>query len=299
MAGARNTGKSVSIGVMIHFLEPLLITLGSSMSWGNKQSRGVYREHYEKALFREMGILKSTPAVETVGGYQREPLIVGLGQIGGQRHYLCLRDVAGEDLERDVQGGRKLRFFVHADLVIFLLDPLAVPAVAETLRGAIPGVVPPADADMVNPLDVLDTVLALIGEGEAYLAVVLSKFDTLQALGGIADHAICKMMENPGAGIVRSAGDQATYEEQDGALVHEEVRGLLQVLGAGAVVTSIENPLRGRPFIHRFMVTSSLGSAVDGSRQSVNGVAPFRVLDPLRWVMQDRGLIPAAAQGRA
>lgn len=288
MAGARNVGKSVSIGVMIHFLEPVIEALGSSLSWGNDQSRLVYRQHYEKALFDQMGIIGPTSSADTEGAYQREPLIVSLGQIRGRHRYLCVRDVAGEDLERGGQGRPSLGFFQHADLVVFLFDPLTVPAVAQTLQGVIPQ---QTIVQSANPLDVLNTVLGLVGQGDARLAVVLSKFDAVQELRGIANHGICMAMDNPGAGIMRSTGGPAAYDEQDGALVHEEVRGLLQLLGAGAVVTSVENPRRGRPFPHRFMVTSSLGASVAGTRQSVRGIAPFRVLDPVIWLLHARGVI--------
>jgi len=73
--------------------------------------------------------------------------------------------------------------------------------------------------------------------------------------------------------------------------LHHEVRSLLQKLHAGPIVTAVERPSSGQFLPHRFFVASALGESPNGKSLSARGIAPFRCLDPMRWVMAETGML--------
>jgi hypothetical protein len=70
-------------------------------------------------------------------------------------------------------------------------------------------------------------------------------------------------------------------------LLDAEVRGLLDLLGAKPVIIMANYDFADR----RFFAVSALGRAPSPGGLSLkgHGIAPYRVLDPLRWVMHGRG----------
>lgn len=294
MAGARNTGKTIYVGVLVRFLADLVHRHGSALSWGHPRSRQVYHDPYEKALFaatdamgdeRQPSVLEPTPRAST-GSYQQFPLIMSLGTLAGRRTHLILRDVAGEDLEQYGGGNAldaNLSHFAVADLVVFLFDPLRVAFIASALDGVIPA---PRRSGAGDPADVLGTVLSLVGSGRPNLAVVMSKFDAVHQLRKVPGSDLGRVMSSPGAAMTRSPAVDGRYDERDARLLHEEVRGLLQKAEAGQVVRLAER------LPHRFLAVSSLGDSPLGERLSPHGIAPYRVLDPLMWILAEKGLVP-------
>ncbi|WP_232512356.1 hypothetical protein [Rhodococcus pyridinivorans] len=87
------------------------------------------------------------------------------------------------------------------------------------------------------PRSVLRTVLSIIGDETPNLAVVLSKFDALQALHNVEGSDWSEIMGHPGAAFSREPSLQyAPYNEMDGRLLHEEVQSLLDKLEAKSMV---------------------------------------------------------------
>lgn len=288
LSGGRYSGKSVFIGVLIHCLEDLAERLGSALTFADPVSRSTYRNEYEAVLFEQMGVMDATPSASTSASYQRHPLVLNLGRVNGRLLHVVIRDVAGEDLESPPSNARTtLGFFRHADLVTFLVDPLAVQSVRDSLHGLIA----PQVGSTHKPIEVLSTVLNLVGEGDPLIAVVLSKFDSLQELRRIPNQPIAQIMGNAGAAVMRDPSPDVICDVNDITLVHHEVRGLLTILGAGNLVKAVENPARGRPFQHRFLAASSLGGATNGRRLAEEGIAPFRCLDPLAWALAAKGAL--------
>jgi hypothetical protein len=283
MAGARYTGKSIFLAVMIKQLEQFAAGVGMDMSAATRSTRRVFEEFYERPLYTQRGIMQSTVSLQTEDAYQREPLVFTLTARNGQRHHLIIRDVAGEDLERidDLPPG-SLAFFRDADFVFFLFDPLKITHIRDKLRDFIPEQEPGGD-----PKSVLDTTLDLIGGGGPRIGVILSKFDSMQALrtvdGGGEWTAI---MQNAGSTLFRDLGPTVWSNGIDGELLHEEVRSLLLKLEAAPFVATVERRASGgRPDGHRFFAVSALGEPPVGADLSARGIAPFRCLDPLRWAL--------------
>ena len=286
MAGARATGKSVYVGVLVKTLRLLAERLGTSLAPANEVTELVYRTVYERALYEQRGLLPPTAAAHVRDSHQREPLIYSLGVLGGRRRYLVLRDVAGEDIEGPNADAPYLSFFRHADGVIFMFDPLRVPEVRDQLHGLVPAELRSGG----DPMLVLSKVLRLVDPATTRVAVVLSKFDAMQALRVVEGTGWNRVMSNPGAGFMRDSGIGDRYDEDDGRLLHDEVRSLLQRLGAGSLVTSLERPHRGGQEVpHRFFAVSALGEPAEGETLHSRGISPFRCLDPVRWLLSAAG----------
>lgn len=290
MAGARATGKSLFVAVLVKQLQLMCEQLGASMEPANPETAGTYAAHYERPLFEQRGLIPPTPAAYTQASYQREPLIYSIGSWNGLRRFVVLRDVAGEDMEAGNLNAPHFAFFGNADAVFFLFDPLRVQAIREQLHDLLP----PQAYSGGDPRSVLSNVLRAIGHGGPRLAVILSKFDALRALGDVHGSSWSQVMSNAGASYLRDSAtfsSGSAYDDADGQLLHEEVRSLLLRLGGGSIVNAVENPANGMVLRHRYFVASALGQAPVGNQLNPRGIAPFRCTDPLRWVTSDFGAL--------
>ncbi len=287
MAGARATGKSLYIAVLVKQLELLCENLGLSMESATRATAAAYSTNYQTPLFVQRGLIAPTQPVHTQASLQREPLIFSIGIWSGVRRYLVLRDVAGEDMESGDLHTPVFRFFPNADAVFFMFDPLRVKSIRDQLQDLVP-------AQMFSggdPRSVLNNVMLAIGQGQPKLAVILSKFDALRALRDVEGSEWSLIMSNAGAAYLRDTSDAQQYDETGGKLLHEEVRSLLIRLNAGSMVAAVENPSTGTQLTHRYFVVSSLGHAPAGNRLNARGIAPFRCADPVRWITSSFGLL--------
>lgn len=289
MAGARATGKSLFIAVLIKQLEQLAGQSGMSITPATPATQAGYQTVYERPLYEERGLMEPTPAAGQPTSYQREPLIFSLGSVGGNRHYLVLRDVAGEDLERVDDGTLQyLDFFGHADAVFFMFDPLRVQEIRDQLQDLIPS----QGALGGDPKTVLNKLLMVVGARAPKIAMILSKFDAVQALREVSGSEWSHIMSNPGAAFSRDPSmTSSRYDDLDGRLLHQEVRSLLEKLHAGPIVKAIENADNGTQMQHRFFAVSALGESPIGEKLHTRGIAPFRCVDPLKWVLADKQVL--------
>lgn len=134
LAGARTTGKSVYIGVLVRYLEGMVEELGSVLApWG--QTSSIYAERYEKDLFIARKMLPSTATLKTQDSHQRRPLIYSLGRIkGAQRTFprATRRRRGGPEFNASESY---LTFLRGASLVLYLFDPTQVSEIKHELSG--------------------------------------------------------------------------------------------------------------------------------------------------------------------
>lgn len=288
MAGARTTGKTIFIAVLVKVLQLFGERIGCVVEPNDQRTAETYGHHYEHPLYVERKMLPPTTGIEVDKSFHRDPLVFRLGRAGGEKQLLVIRDVAGEDLHQ-VNNVSMMwtEFFGHADGVIYMFDPLKVSSVADQLRDLIPV----QDKHDVEPLTVLQTVIAMIGGHAPKLAVVLSKFDALHALKDVAGTEWSAIMDNPGAGFSRDPSlSRKPYDNDDGQLVDAEVRSLLSKLGAQSIVDAVDNPHTGAELPARFFAVSALGALTVGSQVHEGGISPFRCLDPARWILNGAGV---------
>lgn len=297
MAGARTSGKSLYIAVIVKLLERLVVANHGTFRYADEHTRHIYTERYEKPLFEKMGLLPPTPPASSPDAHQDRPLIfdVGMHDRDGtpQKIFVVIRDVAGEDLKEENFGQRQeqLSFFREAHQILFLFDPMAVPRIRQLLEGS----VPMHEVGDDDPTVVLQNVLRVLGaEHRSDIALCLSKFDVMQRLADVnQEHHFVdghnavnwqRVMGNYGASFRReSASLNEPFDVENSHLLHMEVRSLLQCLDATQMLNQLHSPLFGtEPYTYQCFVVSALGAAPEGDRVSRTGIAPFRCMDPLR-----------------
>ncbi|MCK7642255.1 hypothetical protein JIM95_006590 [Corynebacterium sp. CCM 8835] len=313
MAGARASGKSLYIAVVVKLLEQLVENNGFVFEPADDPTREIYREQFEEPLFEQMGLPAPTSTGENEGAYQNQPLIFRIGthlrtDANGQRVHqpihVVIRDVAGEDFAQDhfPNMRERMRFFRFADEIIFMFDPVRVPEINNLLEGSIPSLPKLDTHDTEDPATVLSNLLSLIEpEDDPLIALMLAKFDTMQELAKVdqvdmyygAEDKVNwqRVMNNFGAGFRRESGDVTQpYSLPNGELLHHEVLSLLRCLDAMAFLNRLNEP--GRRLRYRCFAVSALGTPPEtGSSVSRSGIAPFRCLDPFRYVLAQWGLL--------
>ena len=299
MAGARASGKSIYIGVLIKQLEQLVPRLGGALRFFDDQTRLVYEEHYQRPLYDERGLPQPTARQEASAETSPNlvPMIFHLGFFRGRNQMLVIRDTAGEDLENLSVDPIRFAYFLEADAVLFLFDPLNVPAVQRQLEG----IVPHSGQQHGNPLLVLDNVVRIMRSGKrlstervrSRLALVLAKFDALHHLPDVPGSRWASALGNHGAALNRDGSlERPEYDADDGDLLQAEIESVMHRLGGETLINTVREVFP----MWRLFAVSALG-APPASAQVINprGIAPFRILDPLKWTMSHVGVMTAAS----
>lgn len=317
MAGARSSGKSLYIAVVVKLLRDMLAVNRGFLNAADEYTRRTYEENYERPLFEEMGLMPPTPPSANPDAYQNRPLIYDLGlqprvnpannEPVNQRIYLVLQDVAGEDLREEgfPERAPKLGFFRHADRIVFLYDPMAVNRIRQLLEGT----VSTNEVGRENPAMILQNILRLMSpERMPGIALTLSKFDMLQRLadvdqvgsGGIQGQTVDwqAAMSNYGASFRRESNPpNEPFDWADRSSMHFEIRSMLSALGAMEMLNLLETQSpTGQPVPYSCHAVSALGDSPEGDSVSRMGIAPFRVLDPIREMFAQYGLFEGGKQ---
>lgn len=295
LAGPRSTGKSVYIAVMVKELARLATALGGMLQPQNEYTQRQYL-HYEHQLYRERHLLPATRPLGPRDG-SHEALIYSLGTIAGRERFVAIRDVAGEDLEQAaIARPAWLTFLGRADGIVHLVDPFAVAEVRDKLHGivATTGLAGAA----VPPVTVLTNVLQAMAptpvEDRPRYALTLSKFDVMHRLAEVEDTTWRRIMTNPGSAMswdvrpeqIASVGPRGIQWNARGAdLIGREVAGVLAMLGETTLGNALQNAPGGSPE-HRLFAVSAMGAAPEAARPNPRGITPFRVLDPISWILE-------------
>jgi hypothetical protein len=280
MAGAPGTGKSTYLAVLVKQLQLLCESLGVSMEPSTQASADAYTHHYETPLYVQRGLIAATPTMQHHCPPQQQPLIFSIGFWQGVPRFVVIRDAAGEDLESGEMTAPHFSYIGNADAVFFMFDPLRIRGIRDQLSDLLPA----QSYSGGDPRTVLRNVMLAIGARQPKLAVVLTKFDALRALSDVEGSDWSQVMSNAGAAYLRDTSASRRYDDGDGTLLHEEARSLLLRLHGASIVSAVENPAAGTRLVHRYFVVSALGQPPSGSRLNSRGIAPFRCVDPLRWV---------------
>lgn len=283
MAGARNTGKSIYLGVVRQQLELWVEECHRSTLELIGDTESHYMQRYGGALFDD-GVILSPTAELSLDPHGHVPLIFRFVDDSGRARILVLRDVAGEDLENLAQRRVALAFVKEADAVVILIDPLKMDRLRESLRG----IIHPGDLGG-DGVEVVDQMLALITrdgrdpvpEGQR-LAVAVSKVDVLQQVKDIPGAPLRPVMVRSGSPLQRDPSmTTAQFDTHDADLLNAEVASVLVELTG----LKLGHLLRHGGVEHRYFAVSALGAHPEGTRLNSAGIAPFRVLDPIKWVL--------------
>jgi hypothetical protein len=294
VVGARHTGKSVYLKVLSYQLRHGLGRQFDAdvrlIGDGQFQAEtGGGQDFLDPAgdLFPDGGLYQRTNAA--LEG-RREPIVFGWRQrrvTGYQTTYLSFFDTAGEDLGAQ-DSVDNLRYLGAADALILLLDPFMIPQARDRIR--LPASAVDAEAgtiDVVNRVTENLRISHRLGGRRNIpipVAVAFAKIDAFFDVLG-PDHPLVSR-PTPGA----------YYDEQGGRGTHEHVRALLHDWGAAEIDLH---------FVHnyqkfRYFAVSSLGAEpdYDANTVDVRGVRPFRVEEPLLWLLSEYNVVPRSRADR-
>jgi len=196
---------------------------------------------------------------------------------------LALYDTAGENLGNPDVARRMVQYLRIASGVMFLIDPLQV----ETVRQLVPReTLPPVDP-LGDPCRIIGNVFQelenskVVAKNEPLsipVAVVLTKCDVLRERGLIELNRLWN-------------SDQRHVRAYDTAY-HNDMNGMM-----GEYVHQWSekafSTVRSRFSRHAFFGVSATGCASDPKTGVYPYIAPFRVEDPLLWLLSELGVIPA------
>lgn len=289
MAGARASGKSFYIAVAVRELQEYWQENGRPFLFGSDETGDTYLERYQRPLYEERRLIVATPPAR-LSAPERTPMIFNIGGPDGRTHNLVVRDVAGEDLERGDLDPHTFAFFANSDGILFLFDPMGV----EQIRAMLARLVPDETRVGGDPRVVLSSLGRQLGQhrplpSNVPIAVVLSKFDVMQQLREVRDSQWRTIMQQQGAAFLRDPHYRtAGYNDADGRLLDAEVRSLLELLGGQGLLAQTSQLSR----VTRYFAVSSLGQHTRGERIHDRGISPFRCLEPVKWLLARRGVIP-------
>ena len=72
------------------------------------------------------------------------------------------------------------------------------------------------------------------------------------------------------------------WDPSQGELLHREVESLLTMLHASSLTATLEEVASS----FKYFAVSALGAAPDGDLIAPGGIAPFRVVEPLKWALR-------------
>jgi hypothetical protein len=290
MVGGKGAGKTVYLSVLHHELRTTVrrrfqadIRLTGDQQGGAGSPRQ-WLENYEEQLFRHGRLFEQTAGA--LNGL-RAPVVLEwrqprrrLGRETFGTTVLSFYDAAGEDLTNQDHVHTQAYLGVANGLVL-LLDPWQLPGAMDHIE--VPeSVVREAEP----PLEVLNRITELLRVSHQVkasrrvkvpLAVVFAKMDAFFPLLGGNHPLLVKPAALPG------------YDETAGHNTHEHVRAMLHEYGAD----DIDAHLMHNYATFRYFAVSALGAAPDYAAKEVDagGVQPFRVEEPLLWLLHRFGVI--------
>jgi hypothetical protein len=285
LIGAKFSGKSHYIASLVKRLEGQVGgDLQAALLPVTDKTHDRYQREFHEPLFG-----KHVELPTTVG--QPEPLIYDLtldGKLWGEKRHravtLALYDTAGENFDKADMVRQMVQYLRVASGIIFLVDPLQVPEVREALPPSIP--LPDVD-QMADPNVIVSRVLQELENGRVVaasgplatpVAVVLTKCDVLRDAGLIDANRLWSTDK-------RHVG----YFDTE---AHDDIVGMMgeyvQRWSPAAYHTVTQRFSR-----HAFFGVSATGCASDQTTRRYKYISPWRVEEPLLWLLAELGVIPA------
>lgn len=285
--GSRDSGKSHYIGVLIH---ELLNNIAQKYDWVIIPEANTMRLYDDKfsRIYTTNQILDLT--VKNTDGYY-EPYIFYITDKNGKTFTLTLYDTAGEDFESDDLMENSAKHAFHADGIIFLIDPIKITNIYNSLNQEIISSSSSVSASRAFQNDAILSILSAtlrrhhkIKETKKInlpLAVLIPKLDVL--VSELPPHYACLFP----SGHAKSQG----FNLVENRRVNTEIKKWLTNINDGAI-----NSYMAQLEIN-YSTFSYFGASALGMNNSPdkNGIFfkpnPHRVEDPLLWIFKEKKII--------
>ncbi|MDR2094810.1 MAG: formylglycine-generating enzyme family protein [Treponema sp.] len=296
IVGSRDTGKSHFVGVIINELinriAPQLFG-GSLVGFDDTMQR--YQQNFARRLYvdlQKLDLTRSSQVDVNNGAYR--PLIFTLN-VGRKlifketidSYTFVFFDTAGEDLNDEDTMNTVNRYICKSAGIIFLIDPLQIPAVANQLDENIITRASSVDWRLAaNPGDIINRVSRLIRYDrnikttekiKTPIAVVFSKYDVI---AGIVP---------PGCTISEASPhcNARSLVLSDCHSVSSEIQSLLKNWGADAFITELNVNYSH----YAYFAVSALGLHNNPKAdRTIDRPRPHRIEDPFLFLMKENGV---------
>ncbi len=296
VVGARDTGKSHFVGVIINeLIERISVRFGGAME-GFDDSMSRYKAGPYQRLYMDMQKLDLTKSsIQDVNNDAYRPLIFTLklkhkGLLGDQieSFTLVFFDTAGEDLNDEDTMSTVNKYICKSAGIIFLLDPMQIPAVRNQLDDDTVKRASSVDwKQATRSDDIMTRVSKLIRNDrnmkseqkiDIPVAAVFSKFDAIASLVPEG----CTVLE-PSPHCSEKAFDMTDWHNVDG-----EIKSLLTEWGAESFMAQVDVNYTNCSYF----AVSALG--MDNNPQEDRRISrprPHRIEDPLLWILKENGVV--------
>jgi hypothetical protein len=285
LIGGKESGKSTYITVLVHELRHRVgDAFDASVEAMDDRTIRIYRERFEDVLYRRRVMLLTTQPAAVDTNY---PLLYRFttrrhGLIGDRNRSgsLVLFDTAGEDLQSRESIDLHLRYLAAADGIVLLIDPLQIDSIRHMVGGEtpLPGQNTPPDEIVSNVTQLIRSARAMKPSARIRIpmAVVVTKIDTLWP------HV------PPGSYLRRRSEHTEAVDERDLIELSDEMQSRLQQWEGGLLGRQLSQNYSD----YRFFAVSALGAPPDEEKVAAHGVSPFRVEDPVLWLLAREGMVP-------
>jgi hypothetical protein len=287
--GSADAGKTTYIGVLLHELQGRVAGQfnGMALDLLGDESRKNYRDRFATPLFERGEAVRKTARLEA--GSNLDPLIFTLkiptrGRFRTGLHSMIsvFYDASGENVLTAQAMDPLVRYLETAGGIVVLIDPMQMPRLRSRYGSGL------TSSTRENPTTdqhaVIQRLAELLRESTTKskpkltvpLAVAITKIDLLRES---FEH------ESPLRRVPSHAGH---YDEDDGADVHEELRAWLEHWFG----PSFDNTVAANFADYRYFGLTALGAPPrDDVRLAESGVHPYRVEDPMLWLLARFGSI--------
>jgi hypothetical protein len=282
--GGRATGKSHYIAALYHQLRD---TVGRNMKLSvfmvGDDTRDHFLNNYYLPLFTNHTLIGGTLSA-TVDDIVKIPMIFRLKVDRGRKSNtinLCFFDSAGEDMKSLDVLSTEAKYITNSSGIIFLLDPLQIPAIRQKLPSDI---LPYHDAT-AEPIYLIGRLRELFERAglspskkiKTPIAFVFSKIDALYN----------NQIIDPTSTLRQPGNHFGVFNLTDAQSLHTEVWNYLQTWMASGFTEFVESYFEN----YHYFGVSSLGKTPE--KGNIETISPHRVEDPFLWLLTKFNLIEA------
>lgn len=285
--GARDSGKSHYIGILLH---ELMDRLAKQFEWvvvPEENTMKLYEMNFERIYTTNQSL---NLTVRNYDGFY-EPYIFYITDKKGKTFTFTIFDTAGEDFESDDIMETFAKHIFHASGIVFLVDPLKILNVSVALDQEIVTNSSSVSAKRTFQNDAMLTILSnhlrrhyKIRESKKIpipMGVVIPKIDVVATTFPVHYASLFQS----------SHGKRQGFVTAENRRVNTEMKKWLSSLGDGALNSFMAQLEMNYTNVSYFAV-SSLGMK---NAPDKNGVfakpKPHRIEDPILWILKEKGII--------
>jgi hypothetical protein len=284
LIGPTFVGKSHYVAVLIN---ELLTRVGSdfnaSLTALDDQTLRRYEQNFHRPLFDQQTLIDKTRSAGAVIE-NKYPFVYKWAAANGRRFQkscaLVFFDAAGEDLDEIDKMSAQAKYIAWADGIIFLFDPLQIPQVRDRLTQltAVPPVVTDPEVVLRSAAELIRSVQqkSPVRKINLPIAFTFSKIDAIREL------------LDDGSPLNRASKHAGVFDLKEQRQVHDSMRAYLNEWLGAELTRYIDRNFSN----YSYFGVSALGREPDPDG-SVWSIAPFRVEDPLLWLLHKNGLVKA------